>query len=1474
MNWISRALFGALVGLALVLTGESVLEEKDAKQSDLPTLIVVPESFTTTQDPVTGAAFFQYDNPGRRTYCFRRIYVNGSESDPYCTGLDNIDAPSFVYDDIVIFVDKEGHEVRTFTFPDLTSLGTLQLTENILGSAMTVAGVKDNVLIVFTENAVKFVPINRTEDLTADTKNLATSLPANSTIFNVQQGVIVRAQNHHYFMDFSSEGPNKLVSISDDIDMSSGMYTMDKHGYLYVAKGAVVKMYNMSSPQHLASVLAQSSNYIGALHYDAAYDVIYITGIQTDKQAYFYMVPAGDKFSMRNMEQADITMSMSVTFPIYSLSIEHNGSLAMPFSTELSDNSGIGQWSVFVTEKCSSYEYNRYACFGDPQHCSLSLGDLRCKTISACAEGDMCVKSVPEITSITPNTGSTQGNTLVTVVFNMTLPEDSILSVLFEDEPINPILSTDRTNISFFTPIWMGDEGEANFRVLIGDYGLDGNFYYYSCNNASCSDCLRDHDSHPECVWVAKRNKCLSTAVLTQSDFHTDSDTFCPRVSSIDPKTVTEDSVIQVHINTLYPEIDSYYCLFSSDESETDNVTIKSSRFSREPSVVWCSVPSNFPLGQFSLDVIPNTPSYTPFSRNSSETLVLISCSICSDCETCVAMDGCNWCFSNNGFSCGTNTSCKGRVSYQDQCPFISNALYADAKSIPSEGKFRTSVDLSNANLTHEQFVGHLSCAEFNGVEWNTSLATCTYFDANHVSCTCEFSAEPGVESNTPVGLFYDFYPYVEKSFYAIKCNYSDPDSCFDDPSQSCVWDLEVGCIPRPIDNSVVSWVSTYPEVVRYSSIVDVVSQDVAIEFSSMVNSSKFDCFECSLYRSGTFVRNASMRLGNESTAFCNFGDLSKIAATERGSTAGGFSIEVHAVTSKVRDNSMLLKIFEHLNDSVNQTLTLLNCGAAEESLDCDSCRKVNDNCFWSKKKAMCTAAPDETTSHSECPTVTAVSPQSAQFEKGDNITLTGTLFVDGLKIRLTPDDSSLSTVEGNFIFLNDTHMNFTLENEIDPGEYKVSVHVESGRSFVDTKGLSVVVEKPPISIKLILAIVIPVFVVVVFFIILAIILIKKRGLHPFKFDVNKKPNFAQFAYATDIWTSGRSGAFPSDEGARDEFRALLQDPQVCAALCKATSSTEADKFTGAMVYVYATNGHCIDLLMSLVDQEVESVPNTTQLFRGNSLATKAFRAYSRMVGLNYLWMSLARFMHELNHLAKSKDGKKDDERQVNTDSNEQVSILSTEFEVDPSKLASGADEESQSYMLSQRARQLVLCITNSTQYLPPELRSFAAKLKTRVTQRFSDADHIAIGGTFFLRFICPAVIAPQSYGLLMTPDRKSPVTPSDSLQRQLVLLGKVLQNLANGVLFGKKEPFMIGMNDFITNNLPAINDWMDTISSGDGSGYSENPTSVPDKVVSDSYSFLASHVRTNMRKIRSALEAQNAPADLAQRLETAAGDN
>jgi len=53
---------------------------------------------------------------------------------------------------------------------------------------------------------------------------------------------------------------------------------------------------------------------------------------------------------------------------------------------------------------------------------------------------------------------------------------------------------------------------------------------------------------------------------------------------------------------------------------------------------------------------------------------------------------------------------------------------------------------------------------------------------------------------------------------------------------------------------------------------------------------------------------------------------------------------------------------------------------------------------------------------------------------------------------------------------------------------------------------------------------------------------------------------------------------------------------------------------------------------------------------------------------------------------------------------------------------------------------------------------------------------------------------------------------PSPTAQRQLILVGKVLQNLSNNTLPGQKEDYMQKLNEFITNNQADLLDFYNEI--------------------------------------------------------------
>jgi neurofibromin 1 len=105
-----------------------------------------------------------------------------------------------------------------------------------------------------------------------------------------------------------------------------------------------------------------------------------------------------------------------------------------------------------------------------------------------------------------------------------------------------------------------------------------------------------------------------------------------------------------------------------------------------------------------------------------------------------------------------------------------------------------------------------------------------------------------------------------------------------------------------------------------------------------------------------------------------------------------------------------------------------------------------------------------------------------------------------------------------------------------------------------------------------------------------------------------------------------------------------------------------------------------------------------------------------------------------------------------------------------------------------------------------PQGANFLQQISSSVMTRFPDAKFTAVGAFIFLRFFCPAIVAPDADGLISGP-------PSKEMRRGLLLIAKVVQNLANNVLFGAKESYMFPLNDFLTQNIYRVTAFLREIS-------------------------------------------------------------
>jgi hypothetical protein len=268
-------------------------------------------------------------------------------------------------------------------------------------------------------------------------------------------------------------------------------------------------------------------------------------------------------------------------------------------------------------------------------------------------------------------------------------------------------------------------------------------------------------------------------------------------------------------------------------------------------------------------------------------------------------------------------------------------------------------------------------------------------------------------------------------------------------------------------------------------------------------------------------------------------------------------------------------------------------------------------------------------------------------------------------------------------------------------------------------------------------------------------------------------------------------------------IKLLAKDRALVFALENGTAPTEADAMSRCLIYVFYARQKSEELINSLIANEVGRSLSEGVLFRNNSLASKVFKFFSKLVGIKYLFHSFARFIHELNRLAL------EEARGTSVDSS--TSLIAMSMEVDPNRMREGDDEnlstDANALQLSLACQKIFNMICSSVKNMPQEFVRIFQQLQHSILAKYNDVAvlHRGIGGFLFLRLICPAITAPHAYGLLADP-------PLEASQRQLILIGKVIQNLANLTMPGAKEVFMQKMNDFFTKNMIRIRKFYDEI--------------------------------------------------------------
>ena len=212
---------------------------------------------------------------------------------------------------------------------------------------------------------------------------------------------------------------------------------------------------------------------------------------------------------------------------------------------------------------------------------------------------------------------------------------------------------------------------------------------------------------------------------------------------------------------------------------------------------------------------------------------------------------------------------------------------------------------------------------------------------------------------------------------------------------------------------------------------------------------------------------------------------------------------------------------------------------------------------------------------------------------------------------------------------------------------------------------------------------------------------------------------------------------------------------------------TELKRLSEILLNIFQVSGHASAWLMSLVEDEIDSVHRETPvskfrygrriasndsfesgveremfvrdlgknasveanlLFRGNSLLTKALDLHMRRLGKEYLEDTLSEKMRDIDE-------------------------SDPECEVDPHRVKNPEDVERNWRNLKALTENIWESIASSASRCPPELRVIMRRIRDCAEDRYGDfhrsVAYSSVSGFLFLRFFTPAVLNPKLFGLL-----------------------------------------------------------------------------------------------------------------------------
>jgi hypothetical protein len=250
----------------------------------------------------------------------------------------------------------------------------------------------------------------------------------------------------------------------------------------------------------------------------------------------------------------------------------------------------------------------------------------------------------------------------------------------------------------------------------------------------------------------------------------------------------------------------------------------------------------------------------------------------------------------------------------------------------------------------------------------------------------------------------------------------------------------------------------------------------------------------------------------------------------------------------------------------------------------------------------------------------------------------------------------------------------------------------------------------------------------------------------------------------------------------------LLLEPHLAVihSLFNAVDSRDHTALAKSLVFIFdmhLISEHCI---MRFLREEVEHTQAIETLMRSNSIGIRLLSEFAKCTGRDYLYSMFRRPLDEITN-AKSLE----------------VNPVYTKHHLSEKQVQ--RNRRALRELCGDILEGLCTCVNE----VPDEIRHICTRLRKLVETRFvgdPSAWRTAIGGFFFLRFICPAFVNPTQYGITAED-----IDTGSTTSRSLVLITKILLRLSNGVEF--KEDYMHDFDSFVESKSDAVRQLVDDLS-------------------------------------------------------------